>query len=99
MLNKENREKCGKIIKIYPREQQLQIAQEECAELIQAISKYLRYGDIDPLLEEFADVHIVLEQIRQMFGITEDEANRVAEIKLYRALEGRVVVNGRKTDS
>ena len=58
-LNKENRERCGKIIKLNPRDFQLQIAMEELAELIQAISKYLRYGDIEPLLEEYADVEVV----------------------------------------
>jgi NTP pyrophosphatase (non-canonical NTP hydrolase) len=44
---------------------QLGIAQEECAELIQAISKYFR-GD-DPLMEhveqEIADVIIIIEQL------------------------------------
>ena len=92
MLNKENREKCGKIIKIYPREHQLQIAQEEAAEFIQAVSKYLRYGDIEPLLEEFSDMEVMMEQLRQMFHITDEEVNKRSDVKLYRALDGRVVI-------
>ena len=95
MLNKENREKCGKVIKIYPKEHQLQIAQEEAAELIQAISKYLRYGAIEPLLEEYSDMEVVMEEIRQLFHITDDEVNKRADKKLWRALDGRVMFNGR----
>ena len=96
MLNKENREKCGKIIKIYPKAHQLLIAQEESAEFIQAISKYIRYGDIEPLLEEFADMEVVMEEVRQLFHITDEEVNKRSDPKLYRALDGRVVIKGDK---
>ena len=89
-LNKENRIKCGKIIKIYTREQQLLIAMEELAELSQAISKYIRYGDIEPLLEEYADVEVVMEELRQMFDIKKKDINRRCNKKLFRALEGKV---------
>ena len=92
-LNKENRERCGKIIKLNPRDFQLQIAMEELAELIQAISKYLRYGDIEPLLEEYADVEVVLEELRQMFDIQQKEIDNRCAKKLYRALDGRVLIN------
>ena len=46
-------------------EQSMQLI-EEMAELTQAISKYRRYNDIEKLLnliEELADVNIVLEQV------------------------------------
>lgn len=46
-------------------EQSMQLI-EEMAELIQAINKYRRYDDIEKLLnliEELADVNIVLEQV------------------------------------
>lgn len=92
-LNKENRERCGKIIKIYPREQQLLIAMEELSELIQAISKHLRYGDMEPLLEEYADVEVVMEELRQMFDIQQKEIDNRCAKKLYRALDGRVLIN------
>lgn len=47
------------------KEQSMQLI-EEMAELTQAISKYRRYNDIEKLLnliEELADVNIVLEQV------------------------------------
>ena len=58
---------------------QLFIAVEECAELIQAISKCLRSKDIVPILvreyliEEMADVSICLEQLKVMYSIDDYE--------------------------
>ena len=92
-LNKENRDRCGKVLKVYPKSHQLMIAQEELAELIQAISKYIRYGDVSPLLEEYADVEVVMEELRQMFGIDKKEIDNRAEKKLCRALAGRIVIH------
>lgn len=89
-LNKENRKKCGKVIRVYPKQHQLLIAMEELNELSQAISKYIRYGDIEPLLEEYADVEVVLEELRQMFDIKKKEINKRSAKKLFRALEGKV---------
>jgi len=46
---------------------QLEILQEECAELIAKVSHYKRGRcDWSELMEEVVDVHIMLEQIRQM---------------------------------
>ena len=92
MLNEENRERCSRVIKAYPRDHQMLVAMEELAELTQAISKYLRYGDTEPLLEEFTDVLVMLEQIRQMLQIEDDEINKRAWKKLWRALDGKVVI-------
>lgn len=92
MLNEENRERCGRVIKAYTRNHQMLVAMEELAELTQAISKYLRYGDTEPLLEEYTDVVVMLEQIRQMLKIDDDEVNRRAGAKLYRTLEGKVAI-------
>jgi len=93
-LNKENRIKCGKIIQINPKEHQLLVAMEELSELIQAISKHLRYGDMEPLLEEYADVEVIMEELRQMFDIQQKEIDNRCAKKLYRALDGRVLING-----
>lgn len=95
MLNKENKLKCGKVIDIYPREHQLMIAMEELAELTQAISKYIRYGDLEPFLEEFADVEVMLEEMRQMFHVDKKEINKRAKKKLFRALEGKCATQKR----
>ena len=46
---------------------QVSMAQEECAELIQAISKYLRYGTERSIIEEAIDVEIMLRQLKIMF--------------------------------
>lgn len=90
MLNKENKLRCSKVIDAYPKEHQLMLLTEELAELIQATSKLVRYGEMEPFLEEFADVEVMLEQMRQMYHIDDGEINRRAEKKLFRALSGRV---------
>lgn len=46
----------------YGLESQLNILQEELAELIQAVSKYRR-GDPAHIIEEIADVEIMLDQV------------------------------------
>ena len=73
-------------------EKQLDIAQEECAELIQAISKWKRYRSTKAklnIIEEVADVTIMLEQLKVMFGITEEIFNDGIDCKLDR-LEKRM---------
>lgn len=69
----------NQIADYYGLEGQLNQAQEECAELIQAISKYRRVGGIGQPLhgnrvpltdisEEMADVDLMLEQLRYLLG-------------------------------
>lgn len=52
--------------------EQLTVAMEECAELIQAISKIKRYGKesalINNLAEEIADVQIITNELLLIFG-------------------------------
>ena len=59
--------KCGE-------EPQCRQAMEECAELIQAINKCIRYPDRkdchNNLIEEIADVEIMLYQLKVMFNVT-----------------------------
>ena len=60
------------IIKTYGEKAQHVVVMEECAELIKAISKYLRTEDIDDienLIEEIADVEIMLEQLKFIHNI------------------------------
>lgn len=64
----------------------LQIAQEELAELVQAISKYMR-GTPDSnmlVLEELADVTIVLSYVRQICGFNLEDLVKAINIKLER---------------
>lgn len=61
------------------------IAQEECAELIQALSKQHRYQTYRMgVLEEMADVHISLEYVRMAMGFTYDDLMKAIDIKLER---------------
>lgn len=64
----------------------LQIAQEELAELIQAISKYMRDTPDSSMLvlEELADVTIVLSYVRQICGLSLEDLVKAMNIKLER---------------
>jgi NTP pyrophosphatase (non-canonical NTP hydrolase) len=60
----------------YGKEPQCRQAMEECAELIQAINKFLRYPNdkhYANLIEEIADVEIMLYQLKVMFNIDDDQ--------------------------
>lgn len=64
-------------IEIYGKEAQSRQAMEECAELIQAINKCLRYPSKEEcknnLIEEICDVEIMLYQLKVMFNIDDDQ--------------------------
>lgn len=64
----------------------LQIAQEELAELIQAISKYMReVPEANMLvLEELGDVHIVLNYIRDACGFDKEDLFSAIDVKIDR---------------
>lgn len=66
------------------------IAMEEPAELIQAVSKILRYGLTDEsrasLAEEMADVRIILGELSIMYGIGDEEIEHIMERKLQREM-------------
>lgn len=77
-MNKQERAVLKAAIDKYGPQNQLSQTQEECAELIQAISKLNRAGSSDHpgrtakaamnnLMEEAADVQIMLDQIRIMY--------------------------------
>lgn len=79
---------------------------EECAELIQAVSKYRRATagvgqplaedkkavSLENLIEEIADVEIMLEQIKYLLQIPEDELEAVKLFKVRRTRE-RMLAN------
>ncbi len=68
---------------------QMLMAIEEMAELTQAINKTLRKGEyIENLAEEMADVEIMLEQLKEIFGNSE-KVEEQKNIKLER-LKSRV---------
>ena len=72
----------------YGRNNQSTVCMEECAELIQAISK-AKHGKInrDNLTEEIADVLISIEMLKQMYMISDEKINKWIEKKQAREAE------------
>lgn len=64
----------------------LQIAQEELAELIQAISKYMRSTQDSNMLvlEELADATIVLSYVQLICGFNMEDLIKAINIKIER---------------
>ena len=63
-----------KSIEHYGKDVQSTVCMEECAELIQAISKEKRgKSDKSNLVEEMADVIICIEILKKIYNITDDE--------------------------
>ena len=88
-----DRLKIEKLVKKNGMRFQNMIAQEECAELIQAISKCLRSKDFpvkyerENLIEEMADVMICLEQLQIMYYIDDEEIYAMKQKKENRLIE------------
>ena len=75
-------------IEHYGKDVQSTVCMEECAELIQAISKEKRgKSDKDHLAEEMADVIICIEMLKQIYNITEDEIYSLVITKQERTIE------------
>ena len=74
----------AKALHIWGKESQLDMTVEECAEFIAALNR-MRRGRTDflPLFDEIADVEIMIEQMRLMFGDNGiDKAKRSKLIRL-----------------
>ena len=81
------------IIEHYGVQHQLGIYMEECAELIQAISKFNRAYDkpVDEslrkhIIEEIADVCVCIDQLQFILYIKDSEIEKVANDKVARQL-------------
>lgn len=76
-----------KSINYYGEEIQSTVCMEECAELIQAISKAKR-GKINQnnMIEEIADVLICIETLKQIYNITDPQIEDWTEWKQKRIL-------------
>ena len=88
-------EKIRAIARHYGKEPQIGVAQEECAELIQALSKIRRKGEtvkaLNNLIEEIADVNIMCAQLEELFGVRASVALRMhqkLDRQLKRIMEG-----------
>ena len=90
-----NNEAVKKIADTYGYDSQSRQLIEEMAELTQAINKAWRMGnDFDNLLvqkrnikEEIADVYIMLEQMKYLLNIYEDDIETIINRKIERQLE------------
>lgn len=75
-------------IKFWGDDKQLRMVQEECAELIVAVSHYLREKNnknFENLAEEMADVYIMLQQGMMIVG--SEPIKRFTEFKIKRVRE------------
>lgn len=94
ILSKSDEEILEDAVEIYGTEAQLRQLQEECAELIVAVNHYLRkhkekdsYGGtmaLMKIIEEVADVEIMIAQLPEMFEEFREAADGVKEEKLTR---------------
>lgn len=83
------------IIETYGVKNQFGIHMEECAELIQAISKCNRAWDDwdklscckDNVVEEIADVLICIEQLQYIFNIQDTTIENMIDYKYQRQME------------
>lgn len=74
----------------YGKKAQSMQACEECAELIQAVSKAVRSPSLEHvknLAEEIADVQVMCSQLMWLYGISLVEVGGIIERKLKRQLE------------
>ena len=77
-----------KSIEHYGANLQTVVCMEECAELIQAVSKMKRGKDNrDNLIEEIADVMICIEILKQVYGISDNEIQNYVCQKQNRSIE------------
>lgn len=83
-------ERLKQIADHYGLDEQLNMLQEECAELIQAASKYKRRKLIDDyqhIVEEIADVEIMIAQVKYLLKMYDYHVDGVKEEKIKRQLE------------
>lgn len=69
-------------------EKQLIVAIEELSELQKEVCKHLRgKGNREHIIEEIADVEIMLEQLKYYFSISYEEVDEIKKYKLERTKE------------
>ena len=97
MLTEAMEKKCLEIARYYGFDAQTNQLIEECAELIQAINKYKRkyiggqplvrtVSARDQVVEEIADVEVMLCQIKYLLKIPENQVEEVERNKIERTI-------------
>lgn len=92
ILSKNQKEVLAKARETYGHRNQLAVAAEECNELAIAVLKFMRYGNEfeginctrKNVLEERADVEIVLNHIDEIYKITKGELQHIIRGKIGR---------------
>lgn len=76
------------VIDHYTPAHQLGVAIEEMSELTKEICKYKRgFENRTSIVEEMADVYIMLRQLKLIFNVGEDEIKAVEKAKIKRLME------------
>lgn len=77
-----------KAINVYGKDMQLTVATEEFSELIKELCKHKRGADNrEAIIEEVADCYIMLDQIRLIFDIKEQEIHTARCVKMVRLMD------------
>ena len=88
IMTKEMTNKALMILNNYESKAQKMKCCEELAELEMALLKHInKGGHTDDILEEMADVYIMLEQVRYMMPFGENRLEEMISYKLDRTLE------------
>jgi len=74
---------------------QICMLMEECGELIQASNKYLRYKNLNYIIQEIADVEIMIDQMKSQLKIGKDV--ELIKQKQHEKLE-RYIKRGKQND-
>lgn len=86
-MKSEQIENCKIIANHYGKEHQVLIAIEEMSELTKELCKYFRrYDRSKEITEEMADAMIMLEQLKELFGNSE-QIDKIIDYKLDRQLK------------
>ena len=87
-MTKERTKKALLILNAYDSTAQKMKCCEELAELETALLKNInKGGNTDEILEEMADVYIMLEQVRYMMPFGETDLNEAIDYKLDRQIQ------------
>jgi hypothetical protein len=87
-MTKERTKKALLILNAYDSTAQKMKCCEELAELETALLKHInKGGNTDEILEEMADVYIMLEQVRYMMPFGETDLNEAIDYKLDRQIQ------------
>lgn len=91
-LNEDILQDLSEARKIYGNKNQILVCMEELNELACVLAKYPRYEDEmkatqelhDKVLDEVADVMVILNHVQSIFGLSEEEVNNRILVKIER---------------